>query len=185
MTGQPSPEFSRSVAIDGIPAYGPGAATVVSVTATAAELAALALRMRLPAIQALRCRFELARIGGRGFIIGASGLLEARVTQVCVRTLDPFEAELRERFSIRFVPAGKESESDDPEADDEIPYDGGEIDLGEAAAEQLALALNPYPHKPGAALPADVVAEDAPEAEAANPFAALIGRSNARPAKPN
>ena len=28
------------------------------------------------------------------------------------------------------------------------------MDLGEAAAEQLALALDPFPRKPGASLPA-------------------------------
>ena len=41
------------------------------------------------------------------------------------------------------------------------------LDLGEAAAEQLALSLDPYPRAPGAELP-----EVATEAEA-NPFAAL------------
>ena len=42
----------------------------------------------------------------------------------------------------------------------------GTIDLGEAAAEQLALALDPYPRAPGAVLEM----EEEPEAA---PFAAL------------
>ncbi len=41
------------------------------------------------------------------------------------------------------------------------------IDLGEALAEQLALALDPYPRKPGAKLPSE--ASD----DGANPFSAL------------
>ena len=35
-----------------------------------------------------------------------------------------------------------------------MPYGGDSIDLGAALAEQLALALDPYPRKPGAKLPA-------------------------------
>ena len=65
--------------------------------------------------------------------------------------------------------AGEERD-DDPESIDEIPYEGSTIDLGEAAAEQLALALDPYPHKPGATLP------DSDEAPRNPAFAALAGR---------
>ena len=72
----------------------------------------------------------------------------------------------------------QESDDADPEALDEIPYADGMLDLGEAAAEQLALALDPYPRAPGAALP-----EIADEAEAHRPFAALASlrrRTDAR-----
>jgi hypothetical protein len=41
------------------------------------------------------------------------------------------------------------------------------IDLGEATTEQLALALDPFPRKPGAEIPPE--AKEAPE----GPFAAL------------
>ncbi|MDB5401383.1 MAG: hypothetical protein JWQ55_3401, partial [Rhodopila sp.] len=50
---------------------------------------------------------------------------------------------------------------------DEIPFDANLIDLGEAAAEQLGLALDPYPRMPGVELP---LAEDEPNP---HPFAAL------------
>jgi hypothetical protein len=59
---------------------------------------------------------------------------------------------VEDRFTIRFVPDGREPTDDDPEAPDEIPYQGSTIDLGEAATEQLALALDPYPRLPGAEL---------------------------------
>ena len=49
-----------------------------------------------------------------------------------------------------------ESDELDLEAEDEIPYEGTSIDLGEAASEQLALALDPFPRKPGAELPGSV-----------------------------
>ena len=68
---------------------------------------------------------------------------------------------------VRFVPEGREDPELDPDSDDEIPYSGVAIDLGEAAAEQLALMLDPYPRKPGADLPA--AADDSQT----SPFAAL------------
>lgn len=132
--------------------------------ASAEECRALAARMRLPAVLSLSCDFVLRR--GQGEAIHAEGRLSARVIQVCVVTLDEFEAEITEPFTVRFVPEGAESEAIDPEAEDEIPYQGMTIDLGEAASEQLALALDPYPRRPGALLPE---AEVPPP----SPFAAL------------
>ena len=133
--------------------------------ADAAELAALAARLEIPALHSLVCRWRLTP--GPGGIVAAEGELAARLVRVCVVTLDEFETALSERFALRFVPEGRENPEIDPEADDEIPYSGSAIDLGEATAEQLALALDFYPRKPGAALPED--AEDA----AAHPFATL------------
>ena len=47
------------------------------------------------------------------------------------------------------------------------PIAAGEIDLGEAVAQQLAVSLDPYPRAPGATL------ASTGEAEAQSPFAAL------------
>ena len=81
---------------------------------------------------------------------------------------------MRGGFQLRFVPVGAESDDTDPESEDEIPYAGGVLDLGEAAAEQLALALDPFPRKPGAALP-----DDDSRALRAYPFAKLAPRAAA------
>lgn len=133
------------------------------VEASAEECRALATRMQIPAVLALSCDFVLRReVAGA---IRADGRLRARVERTCVVTLDDFETEVAEAFTIRFVPAGAETDEIDPEAEDEIPYAGKTIDLGEATAEQLALALDPYPRKSGVVL-SDAVAP-------ANPFAAL------------
>ncbi len=92
-------------------------------------------------------RFRLRPAGaGR---IEASGRLRARVVQTSVVSLEPFAAEIAEDFACAFVPAGTETDEIDPETEDELPYEGGVLDLGEAAAEQLALALDPYPRAPG------------------------------------
>jgi uncharacterized metal-binding protein YceD (DUF177 family) len=123
------------------------------VEATPAECAALARRLGLPSILSLSCRFRLAATGKGS--VRAEGELEALVSQVCVVSGEVFEAPVRERFAVRFVPAGSENPDPDLEDDDEIPCPGETMDLGEAAAEQLALALDPYPHAPGVPREAD------------------------------
>lgn len=158
-----TPELHRPVAIDRVGAQG----LDVEVSAGEAERAALAARLQVPAISELHCRFHLRRVGD---VIAAEGQLTARLTQACVVTLDEFEHRVSEDFAVHFVPAGAEDDDPDPDAVDEVPYAGNAIDLGEAAAEQLALALDPYPRKPGAAL-----ADDG-EADPSNPFAALANR---------
>lgn len=140
------PELFRPLRLATIPAGG----CDVEITADSKERSLLARRFNLPSIERLSCRFSLTREPGAA--IGASGLLSASVTQVCRVTLDPFPAAIEERFTVRFVPDGGETPPFDPEAPDEIPYSGGTLDLGEACAEQLALALDPWPRKPGATL---------------------------------
>jgi len=139
------PEMQRLFAIARI-----GAGTNFCVESTAEERAALAARMRIVSIEALTCHFDLRRDVGDA--IEAAGVLRARVTQICVVSLEPFEAAIEEDFAVRFVPAGTESEEIDLEAPDEVGYEGGVLDLGEAASEQLALALDPFPRKPGVEL---------------------------------
>jgi uncharacterized metal-binding protein YceD (DUF177 family) len=135
------------------------------VDATEAECAALAARMQIPAVLSLHCSFRLTPWISGGFL--AKGELKARVVRTCVVSMDDFETDVAESFSVRFVPAGTESEDVDPDDDDEIPFDRNVLDLGDAAAEQLALNLDPYPRRPDAALP-EVEPEDAP-----HPFQAL------------
>ena len=156
-------EVHRPVPLDRIGARG----LDFNVDATPAECTALAERMMLPAVHALSCTFHLLR-EGRDKVF-ARGHLRARITQTCVVTLDDFESEIEEVFQVRFVPSGEETDDIDPDADDEIPFEGSVIDLGEAAAEQLGLALDPYPRMPGVELE---LPEDAGEP---HPFAGLAG----------
>jgi hypothetical protein len=133
----------------------------IEVTARPEELASLAARLGVPAVLSLRCVFDLRALPGG--VVAARGVLEARLTQVCVISLDEFDSDVKEGFSLRFVPAGTESAEIDLEGEDELAYSGGVLDLGEAAAEQLALALDPYPRHPDAELTeSDQVAEDGP-----------------------
>jgi uncharacterized metal-binding protein YceD (DUF177 family) len=155
------PELYRPISIDRV---GP-AGLDVTLEASPAECAALAVRMGLPAVLALSCTFHVAR-DTAGTLL-ARGRLVARVVQTCVVSLEDFSAAIEERFAVRCVAEGEESDDPDPASLDEITYVDGTLDLGEAAAEQLALALDPYPRAPDAVLP-DI--QDDPEAQ---PFAAL------------
>ena len=150
------PELARPLALAEIPAGG----RTVHVEASEEERAALARRFRIPGVEALACDFTLRR-EARG-VIAAAGRLAARVVQTCVVTAEDFPAQVEEEFSVRFVPAGAprpggDEDDFDPETPDEIPYEEGTLDLGEATAEQLALALDPWPRRPdpppGTALP--------------------------------
>ncbi|GBQ36474.1 DUF177 domain-containing protein [Gluconacetobacter azotocaptans] len=151
-------EFSRRIAVGRIALSGKD----MTIEANRDECAALAVRLGLPAIRALSCRYRLTP-GRQGEVL-AEGWLTARVEQVCVITTDPFEDAMTEEFAARFVPAERfrADEDLDPEAMDEIPYERDMIDLGELAAEELSLILDPYPRRPGSVLPEGVGQVDAP-----------------------
>ena len=156
-----------------------------TIRADAGQRAALASRFGLPEIARLEGHFTLQH--ERSGIIAAALAMDAAVTQICVVTLEPFKTSIKDTSALRFVPEAKlhyvlgddEQETDfTPDAldsPDEIPYANDSIDLGAALAEQLALSLDPYPRKPGAALP------EAASQDSANPFAVL----GARFAKPD
>lgn len=160
------PELSHVVALTRLGAR----PTTVEVVSNEAERASVAKRLGIVAVTALSCRFALTLRDDDPQLVAAEADLAASVVQTCVVTLEPFEAPVSERFQVRFVPAGRETWNDDPDSDDEIPYEGGVIDLGEATVEQLALALDPFPRCPGAAL------AELPEPRDSGKFAALLAR---------
>ena len=89
-------------------------------------------------------------------------------------TAAPLPAQVEEDFAILFLPEPGEG-ADEVELSEEecdtVFYTGGAVDLGEAAAETLALALDPFPRSPDAeaALKAAGVLSE----EEAGPFGAL------------
>ncbi|KRC79921.1 YceD family protein [Sphingomonas sp. Root241] len=164
-----TPEFPRPHRLDQIGA----GETNVTVEANETERAALARRFDLVALDRLAASFALRRDAAG---VRASGHLSAAVTQSCGVTGDPLPAKIEEDFAIRFLTEPTEDESHDEielaEEDlDTVFYTGSALDLGEAAAETLALALDPFPRSPNAAevlKQAGVISE-----EEAGPFGAL------------
>jgi uncharacterized metal-binding protein YceD (DUF177 family) len=158
-------EFSRPVAIDRLP---PGE-SVHDVAAAPAERAALARRFGLLALDRLEARVRLTPLAGG--LVRLAAELSADVVQECVVSLEPVPSRVEERFTLLYGGRGEEPEEVVLSGEAELvePAPGGIIDLGEAVAQQLSLALDPFPRAPGVTLP-----QAAPEAEAAqSPFAAL------------
>ena len=130
----------------------------VTLRATEAECVALAARFRIIAVESLEATLALAP--EHGDTVRARGRLLASVVQECVVSLEPVAQRVEAPIDLRILPEGVDPADDDPDSPDEIESQGGMVDLGEAVAEQLALALDPYPRAPGAALPPELMADD-------------------------
>jgi hypothetical protein len=82
---------------------------------------------------------------------------------------------VNEAVVLRFVADDAESQGDEVELSavdcDTIPYSGSAIDLGEAAAETMMLALDPFPRGPNAE--AALRAAGVKSEDEAGPFGAL------------
>ncbi len=153
----PQKIFSHSVRVDEIPEQG----IDVSLSADAPTREALAKADRLVGIAALDADFHIARQGLSQFNV--TGTVRAKITQICVLTLEPFDSDVVEEVDVDFAePAVAARAAADADADAEFgtaepghrdppdPIEDGAIDLGALAAEFLALGLDPYPRKPGA-----------------------------------
>ena len=159
-----TPEFSRPLAAESV-----GTQSVERrIEAGPAERAALAGRFGLLALERLAARLSLRR--DKGDVIRLEGHFLADVVQSCVVSLAPVPAHLEADFETSYsASAVMAAEEDlDPLGEDAPePIAAGEIDLGEAVAQQLAVTLDPYPRAPGAAL------AGATETEPQSPFAVL------------
>jgi uncharacterized metal-binding protein YceD (DUF177 family) len=168
-----TPEFSRTVRIDTL---GPAPRTI-RISAEEAERTGLANRFGLVSIARLVAEAEVSCAGDT---VLARGRLEAEVVQSCVASGEPVPEAVAESFRIEFrpPPAGgtpdEEVELGEGELD-VVFYDGAAVDLGEAVAESLSLALDPYPRSPAAEAAlkeAGVKSEEEARAES-SPFAGL------------
>ena len=122
----------------------------VIITATADECAALAARFDLVAVRSLVAQLALER---QGTSISATGRLRANIIQPCAISAEDVAATIDEPLALRFVPAhvprGEEVEVRAEDCD-EIDYHGTRFDLGEAVAQSLGLAIDPFLEGPNA-----------------------------------
>ena len=168
-------EFSRLIRVRPLP----GGQQVIEADET--ERAMLAERFGLSAIESLRAEVELE---DKGKAIRATGRLDATIMQACAISAEDFEVIIDEPIDLRFVPEGSIVEADgedeeiELEADDcdEIEYSGDTFDLGEAVAQTLGLAIDPYaegPNADAARESAGIKGDDAPSGPLAEALAAL------------
>lgn len=155
--GQTS-EFSRPIpvarAVHGLDSY--------RIEASALERAALARRFDFLAVERLEAVIATRPLGGGTMHLTLT--LSASLTQACVVTLDPVPEILVDVSAIEFRPGLSEEEADRLtfEAVEDLviePLPPVSIDLGEIAAQQLALAADPFPRSAAAidiAMPFDL-----------------------------
>ncbi len=164
-------EFSHILKLDEI-----GGTRKIALSADDAECRALAKRFGLLALKDLTANAELYRDGEA---VRVSGIFSAKVAQACIASGEPVPEDISEELNLIFIPnldhapdAEIELSSDECES---IFHDGKSIDLGEAVAQSVALALNPYPRSDGAeeALRTAGVKSEEEEREESGPFAAL------------
>lgn len=150
-------------------------AGTVELTASPAECTALAARFDLVAVERLEARVKL---DPEGTALRAAGRLSADIVQSCAVSGENLAVRIDEPVALRFVTATI-APADDEEIEfgagdvDEIEFDGTRFDLGEALAQSLALAIDPFATGPGAdeaRRRAGLVDE-----AAAGPFAVLKG----------
>jgi uncharacterized metal-binding protein YceD (DUF177 family) len=105
-----------------------------------------------------------------------TGRFQAVVEQLCSVTLEAFEQPLSGEIAVQVVPKGSPNAPSETGSEGEIDPDaydppdvlpGEAIDLAAIVSEHLALEIDPFPRKPGAAF------EFAPPPEEESPFAVL------------
>lgn len=165
------PEFSRPIRTRALPAR------EVTLRAEPAEREALARRFGIAAIDSLEAR---VRLEADGDAVLASGEMTAALVQTCAVSQDDFPVRVHEPVRLRFVPPADRPVEEDlelPDDDaDEIEFVGDSFDLGEAIAQTLALAIDPYAEGPEAEsvrAQANIATDDSPRGPLADLLAGL------------
>ena len=157
-----------------------GGGKTFRLAASPEECALLAKRLGVPAVQRLEGEIALAVSKTE---ITAAGTLRAALTRQCVASLEEMTETVEDAFEVAFVrsPPNALQLQDEVEAETEAEtedwdapevHEGDVFDLGEFLTQQLALAMAPFPRKPGAASLAEQFGEDKP----VSPFADLARR---------
>ena len=178
--GLPTPEFSRPISLRQVQGH------PVDIEASDAERAALATRFAISSVEALGAHVTLDRKGDR---VDAKGSLVADIVQACAVSGEDFPVHIEEEVMVRFVPEGSIDpallEGDEIEIEleksdlDEVEYSGETFDLGEAVAQTLALAIDPYaegPQADAAREKAGIKPDDAPSGPLADALGAAFGK---------
>jgi uncharacterized metal-binding protein YceD (DUF177 family) len=148
----PKSELERMVDLDRA-----GGEAALDIVASEGERAALAKRFGFLGLPAFSARVTVDRRPGGQVVV--EGRLKGRVVQSCILTLDPVAQDLDDTFRVVFKQGLAEER--DPESGEAIvsaqadapePLVGNMLDVGEIIAEQLSLAADPYPRKPGVKL---------------------------------
>lgn len=126
----------------------------IPLIATAEECKALARRFDLVTVHRLEASVTLTR---DGTAFTAAGRMVADIVQSCAISGEDLPVAIDEALNMRFIPASDaqpvapDEEVEITEEDcDEIEFSGERFDLGEAVAQSLGLAIDPFAEGPEA-----------------------------------
>ena len=158
-----TPEFSRLIPLARL---GPEPFRR-QIQATADERERLAARFDLVALDRLTAVVTLHRQPSENVLLEAE--FEAAFAQDCVITLEPVYDTVLGSFSLLYGPAEEPGAELEPGPDDPVfeALTGDAIDIGEAVAQELSLALPEFPRHPDAVVDAAGAAEPVDSAFAA------------------
>lgn len=156
-------------------------AVTIRLQPDAAERARIAHDLGLESLPALA-----AEISVRPWLDGAEivGRFKATVEQLCSISLEAFEQPVTGEIEVRVVPAGSpnapgelghelELELDSPDPPDVL--EGDAIEVAAYVVEHLALEIDPFPRRPGAAFDYE------PPVQEESPFAVLKNLKTPKP----
>ncbi len=168
MIGSPHP-FKHLLKVASVPRTGQN----VVLKASAEVLEKIALDIGIPALSRLEAHFLV--VPSRNGSVSVKGRVSADLEQLCVVSMEPFQAQVLEIVDLRYLdeeklstPTKQEVERTLEDEDPPEPLVGGVIDLGALAVEFVAMALDPFPRKPDAML---AVADESEKPQ--SPFAVL------------
>jgi uncharacterized metal-binding protein YceD (DUF177 family) len=161
--------LSHRLIVDSLPRTGQHVVLRVSED----DLLKISQELDIPSVSKIEANF--LAVPSKSGITRITGDVKARVEQVCVVSLEAFPTEIHERVDLKFMDADKlerptkaEVERSLEEEDPPEPIYNGVIDLGALAVEFIAIALDPFPRKPGVELPVSLDPE-----KTTSPFAVL------------
>lgn len=172
-----APELSRLIRTRPLPGE------PVVIEASEEERAALAKRFGVAQIASLRADVSLS---AEKTAIHATGRFKAAIVQLCAVSGEEFPVAIDDAVDLRFVRESTLATTRNEEGEfeveliadecDEIEYTGDAFDLGEAIAQTLGLAIDPYAEGPGADAArkaAGISGDDTPSGPLAAALAAL------------
>ena len=166
------PEFSRLVRAR------PSAPERIAIEADEAERRALAARFEVAGIASLQAELSFEP---QGDAVLATGAMTADIVQTCAVSGEDFPARIEEPLALLFVTQARAIDPDEEaelpgDEPDEIEFSGDMFDLGEAVAQSLGLAIDPFAEGPGAdaaRAAAGLLDENAPRGPLAEALAKL------------
>lgn len=170
------PEFSRRVPLADLEKHDVN----MEWTATAEECAALGRRYDIVAVHSLSAEANISKLGAGGAI--ARIFIKAEVEQQSVLSLENVRQPAEVTVTVRYLPEPRAQEYErmleedgfEPPDEDIEVINGESIDIGETIAQQLSLALDPYPKQVGETFEAvGISSDDDDRAERPNPFEVL------------